>query len=61
MSWLTLQPLLLALGAGFAVGLFFSAIKLPAPAPSALAGILGILGIYLGGHAWSWIVEKFFS
>ena len=38
--------LVLALLAGFLVGIVFSAIKLPLPAPPALAGILGIVGSF---------------
>jgi XapX domain-containing protein len=53
--------LLLAILAGFLVGMIFSAIKLPLPAPPVLAGILGIVGIYLGGATWKIIAEKFFS
>jgi XapX domain-containing protein len=37
-----------ALGVGMAVGFVFARLGLPAPAPNALAGVLGILGIYLG-------------
>lgn len=33
---------------GLAVGVVFSLLKLPIPAPAALAGIAGILGIFLG-------------
>lgn len=47
---------LLALAAGLAAGLFFSAVKLPIPAPPALPGVLGIIGIYLGSLIW-----KYFS
>ena len=39
---------LLALLTGFIVGVLFTALKLPLPAPNAIAGIMGILGIYLG-------------
>lgn len=56
-----MQDLILALLAGIFVGVLFSAIKLPLPAPPVLAGILGILGIYLGGHLYQYIVTKFFS
>ncbi len=34
--------------AGFLLGGLFSLLKLPIPAPPTLAGILGIVGIYLG-------------
>lgn len=37
-----------ALASGLIVGFLFAAIKLPIPAPPALAGIMGIVGIYLG-------------
>jgi len=33
---------------GFIVGLLFKLFNFPIPAPSTLAGILGIVGIYLG-------------
>ncbi|MDC0088363.1 DUF1427 family protein [Akkermansiaceae bacterium] len=50
---------LLALLTGFIVGLLFTALKLPLPAPNALAGITGILGIYLGNLAWPQIIKLF--
>ena len=39
---------LYALLTGLAVGILFSLLKLPIPAPPALAGILGIIGIWAG-------------
>jgi len=39
---------LLSLGTGIAVGIIFSLFKLPIPAPNALAGVLGIIGIFIG-------------
>ena len=39
---------LYALTAGIIVGLLFGLIKLPVPAPQTLAGILGLVGIYVG-------------
>ena len=56
-----MAELFLAILAGFLVGIIFSAIKLPLPAPPVLAGILGIVGIYLGGATWKIIAEKFFT
>jgi XapX domain-containing protein len=38
----------LALSAGIAVGLLFSWLKLPLPAPPTLVGILGAAGVFLG-------------
>ncbi len=42
----------LALLAGFIVGLVFCFIKLPLPAPPTLAGVMGIAGVYLGYVAY---------
>ncbi|HTI03436.1 MAG TPA: DUF1427 family protein [Acidisoma sp.] len=39
---------LLALGAGLSVGLLFTALRLPLPAPPTLTGIIGAFGVYLG-------------
>lgn len=56
-----MQEVLLALVAGFLVGVLFSAIKLPIPAPPVLSGVMGIVGVYLGGIGYQWIIERFFS
>ena len=50
---------LLSLLTGFIVGVLFTALKLPLPAPNAIAGIMGILGIYLGHIAWPYITKLF--
>jgi len=39
---------ILSLFAGFMCGVVFSLLHLPIPAPVVFAGIVGILGIYLG-------------
>jgi XapX domain-containing protein len=51
--------ILLSLLTGFIVGVIFTAFKLPLPAPPALAGVMGILGIYLGHVAWPYITKLF--
>jgi XapX domain-containing protein len=56
-----MTEILLALATGALVGIVFSILKLPLPAPPVLSGIAGIVGIYLGGVGYSWIIEKFFS
>ncbi|KJY82255.1 XapX domain protein [Vibrio galatheae] len=56
-----MNEVFLATLAGFFVGVLFSAIKLPVPAPPVLAGVMGIVGVYLGGITYHWIIEKFFS
>jgi len=40
--------LILPLVTGFICGCVFSLFKLPIPAPTALAGVLGVVGIWLG-------------
>ncbi len=37
-----------AMAVGLVVGFLFARLNLPIPAPPALAGVLGIVGIYLG-------------
>ncbi|USD64754.1 DUF1427 family protein [Vibrio sp. SCSIO 43136] len=56
-----MNEVLLATLAGFVVGILFSALKLPIPAPPVLSGVMGIVGVYLGGMAYHWIIERFFS
>ncbi len=56
-----MNEVLLATLAGFVVGILFSAIKLPIPAPPVLSGVMGIVGVYLGGITYQWVIEKFFS
>lgn len=50
-----MTEILMALLSGFIVGLVFAVLKLPIPAPPALAGVAGIVGIYLGFKALSWV------
>ena len=54
----TMQAVLLALVTGVVVGVVFSAVKLPLPAPPVLAGVSGIVGIYLGGQLFQWIAAQ---
>ncbi|MCS3456207.1 XapX domain-containing protein [Aeromonas rivuli] len=56
-----MNEVLLAMVAGFIVGLLFSFLKLPIPAPPVLSGVMGIVGVYLGGVAYSWVLTRFFS
>jgi XapX domain-containing protein len=51
----------LALATGAFIGVLFSLLKLPIPAPPVLSGVMGIAGIYLGGIGYQWIIERFFS
>lgn len=51
------KEIALALLAGVIVGFIFKLIRLPLPAPPVLAGIVGIVGIYLGGI----LADRFFQ
>ncbi len=55
------HTILLSLLAGFIVGIVFSAIKLPLPAPPVLSGVVGIAGIYLGGVTYQWFITHLLS
>ncbi|KFA99310.1 XapX domain-containing protein [Vibrio mediterranei] len=59
-----MNEVLLALVSGLIVGIIFTAIKLPIPAPPVLSGILGIVGVYLGSLIYnnviSHVIEKIF-
>jgi XapX domain-containing protein len=42
------RELIISLLVGMAIGVVFAAMGLPLPAPGKLAGVLGIVGIFLG-------------
>ncbi|HZG73309.1 MAG TPA: XapX domain-containing protein [Chondromyces sp.] len=50
-----MKEVFLALICGFIVGFLFALLRLPIPAPPALAGVAGIIGIYLGFKAIGWL------
>jgi XapX domain-containing protein len=49
------KVLILSLVTGIVVGVVFTLMKLPLPAPPVLSGILGIVGIWLGGKLVEWL------
>jgi XapX domain-containing protein len=55
-----MNEVLLAMAAGFIVGVLFSFLKLPIPAPPVLSGVMGIVGVYLG-HCLLLDLARFFS
>ena len=44
-----------ALGANLFVGLLFSWLRLPLPAPPTLTGIVGAAGVFLGSVLFRWM------
>lgn len=54
-----MKAILLSLITGFIVGAIFKLLKLPIPAPNALAGVAGIFGIFLGAFAVEKIIKLF--
>lgn len=54
-----MRELMMALLTGLSVGLLFSFLRLPIPAPPALAGVVGIFGIYMGLKIFEWIRHIF--
>jgi XapX domain-containing protein len=51
-----MQEILLAFISGLVVGFLFALIKLPIPAPPALAGVMGIFGVYVGYKIYHWLL-----
>ena len=43
-----MKDIVLSLGTGMAVGLLFAAVRLPVPTPPTVAGVAGIVGLFLG-------------
>lgn len=54
-----MKQVILSIVAGAALGFVFRALKLPLPAPSVLAGVIGILGVYLGGQLFDVAIKYF--
>jgi XapX domain-containing protein len=54
-----MKEILLALLTGIIVGFLFAFLKLPIPAPPAISGITGIVGIYVGFKLFQWLRPLF--
>jgi XapX domain-containing protein len=55
----TVRALLLAFGTGLAVGVVFSLVRLPSPAPPFL-GLIGLVGMFMGQRLWPLLASRFF-
>jgi len=53
---LTLGSVALALGTGLAVGIVFSLVKVPSPAPP-LLGLIGLIGMFAGQRIVPFVVS----
>jgi XapX domain-containing protein len=56
----SLSSVLLAFGTGLAVGIVFSLVKLPSPAPP-LLGLIGLAGMFVGQRIWPLLTSRFFT
>jgi XapX domain-containing protein len=54
----TVRALLLAFGTGLAVGVVFSLVRLPSPAPPFL-GLIGLVGMFMGQRLWPLLASRF--
>ncbi|MCM3718441.1 XapX domain-containing protein [Fictibacillus phosphorivorans] len=54
-----MKLIFLSIITGAVVGFVFAMLKLPIPAPPALPGIMGIVGIYLGFQLYVWVAATF--
>lgn len=52
-----MKEVVLSLVTGIVVGFLFTLFRLPIPAPPALAGIAGIVGVYLGMKVFEWVSD----
>ena len=52
-----MREVILATLAGFLIGAVFAKFKLPVPAPPTLAGVMGIVGLFLGYV----VINKYFG
>lgn len=43
-----MQEIMLSLVTGLGAGMLFGALKLPVPAPATVAGVAGLVGLFLG-------------
>jgi XapX domain-containing protein len=50
-----MKEIILSLLTGIIVGFLFALLRLPIPAPPALAGVTGIVGVYLGFKLFNWL------
>lgn len=55
-----MMEVLVATVTGLIVGVLFSALKLPIPAPPVLSGVMGIVGIYLGAELYQLLIKHLF-
>jgi XapX domain-containing protein len=53
------SAVMLAFGTGLAVGVVFSLVKLPSPAPP-LLGLIGLVGMFTGQRLWPFLVSRLF-
>lgn len=56
-----MKEIVLALVAGIIFGLAFRLLKLPLPAPPVLAGVMGIVGVYLGSKLFDILKVFYFN
>jgi XapX domain-containing protein len=54
-----MTEIIFSLAVGLVIGIIFTALKLPIPAPPVLAGIMGIVGIYCGNQLYLKILTLF--
>jgi XapX domain-containing protein len=55
----TVAAISLAFATGLAVGIVFSLVKLPSPAPPFL-GLIGLIGMFIGQRLWPFLQTRFF-
>jgi XapX domain-containing protein len=50
--------LLLCLAVGLAIGVIFGLFKLPLPVPHGWGGVIGLIGMFIGGHIVDILIHR---
>jgi len=50
------RDLVVSLAVGVSMGVIFAVMRLPIPAPPTLAGVVGVLGVFIGYRIVRWLL-----
>lgn len=51
-----MRDLVVSLAVGVSMGVIFAVMRLPIPAPPTLAGVVGVLGVFIGYRIVRWLL-----
>jgi XapX domain-containing protein len=53
-----MMEILICLAVGLVIGAIFSLFKLPLPVPHGLGGVIGLIGMFAGGHIVAILIHR---